>query len=242
MRTPRSASNTRNSGSRTRSKRGRNPSIDMEKIEAAVREVGSDSEMSMKDVAEHLGVNVTTLYRHMGGLEGLQRIRAAQLAESLPEPPQTRGHSWQSWLSALAHYYRDSLLAYPEMLEFAHAALDPDFEKLEQATSALVEFGFTAQAAATAHGFMINNVLGFVHTEMQTQEDAAQGHASLYARLFEKFASQPERLPTLRSLNISEEMFSRDLNFEVYLKFMIAGIEAQRGVPSGRTKKSRSRS
>ena len=65
---------------RGKSRRGRNPSIDMAKIENAVREISSkNQELSMKEVADFLGVNVTTLYRHIGGIDGLRRIRVGIL-------------------------------------------------------------------------------------------------------------------------------------------------------------------
>jgi len=43
-------------GTRGKSKRGRTPSIDMDKIAHAVRKVSLDeTDISMKDVADHLG-------------------------------------------------------------------------------------------------------------------------------------------------------------------------------------------
>lgn len=215
----------------TRPRRGRTPSIDTGKIEAAVREAGGAGEVSMKDVAARLGVNVTTLYRHMGGSEGLHRMRAQQLAMELPPPPEPRGLSWQSWMQELASYYREALMRHPELLAFAHAALDPDFEKLEQAAACLVRYGFTPRAAALAHGFMINNVIGFVHSELQAIEDARQGHLPFYPRLVEHLESRAHDLPTLRSLRLDEATFNRERNFARYVKYLIAGIEAQRGSP-----------
>ncbi len=225
-------------GSRSKSRRGRNPSIDLEKIENAVREIDTQGvEISMKDVADFLGVNVTTLYRHVGGIDGLRRIRASLSRNDLEEPPAPKGHTWQSWLRVLADYYRQALLRHPDLLDFVQAALDPDFVNLEKEASILVKFGFEPRAALMAHSFLITTVTGYVQQELQTIEEARAGYAPYYARLFQNLDSQPERLPTLSSVNLSQKDLDRDLNFKAIVNYAIAGIGAQRDAPKDPAKK-----
>ena len=153
-------------GSRSKSRRGRNPSIDMAKIENAVREIGGNqADLSMKEVADFLGVNVTTLYRHIGGIDGLRRIRASLSRNDLERLPAAEGHTWQSWLRVVSEYYRSALIQHPDLLDFVQAALDPDFETLEQEASILVSFGFEPRAALLAHSFLITTITGYVHQE-----------------------------------------------------------------------------
>lgn len=220
-------------GTRAKSRRGRNPSIDMEKIENAVREVSEqNADISMKDVADFLGVNVTTLYRHVGGIDGLRRIRASLSRSDLTSLPTTKGHDWKSWLRALADYYRQALLQHPDLLDFVQAALDPDFVNLEKEASIMVEYGFEPRAALLAHSFLITTITGYVQQELQTIEEARNGYAPYYSRLFQNLDAYPDRLPTLSSVNLSQKDLDRDLNFKSIVNYAIAGIASQKGAPS----------
>ncbi|MEE2733390.1 TetR/AcrR family transcriptional regulator C-terminal domain-containing protein [Ketobacter sp.] len=220
-------------GSRGKSRRGRTPSIDMEKIENAVREVGARmDDISMKDVADFLGVNVTTLYRHVGGIDGLRRIRASLSRSDLPALPAPQGHTWKSWLKVLADYYRGALLQHPDLLDFVQAALDPDFLNLEQEASILVDFGFEPRAALLAHSFLITTITGYVQQELQTIEEARSGYAPYYSRLFQNLDAHPDRLPTLSQVNLSQRDLDRDVNFKSIIHYAIAGIACQKGAPS----------
>ena len=220
-------------GTRAKSRRGRNPSIDMEKIENAVREVSEqNADISMKDVADFLGVNVTTLYRHVGGIDGLRRIRASLSRSDLTSLPTTKGHDWTSWLRALADYYRQALLQHPDLLDFVQAALDPDFVNLEKEASIMVEYGFEPRAALLAHSFLITTITGYVQQELQTIEEARNGYAPYYSRLFQNLDAYPDRLPTLSSVNLSQKDLDRDLNFKSIVNYAIAGIASQKGAPS----------
>lgn len=219
-------------GTRGKSKRGRTPSIDMDKIAHAVREVSvEDADISMKDVADYLGVNVTTLYRHVGGIDGLRRIRASLSRNDLPPLPTAKGHTWASWIKVLADYYRSALLQHPDLLDFVQAALDPDFINLEKEASILVEFGFEPRAALLAHSFLITTITGYVQQELQTIEEARSGYAPYYSRLFQNLDAHPERLPTLCNVNLSQRDLDRDLNFKSIINYAIAGIASQKGAP-----------
>lgn len=219
-------------GTRAKSRRGRNPTIDTEKIENAVREIGNGrGDISMKEVADFLGVNVTTLYRHVGGIDGLRRIRASLSRSDLEPLPSPEGRTWQQWLAVLSDYYRRALIQHPDLLDFVQAALDPDFVNLEREASILVAYGFEPRAALLTHSFLITTITGYVHQELQTLEEARSGYAPYYARLFQNLDAHPERLPTLSAVNLSQRDLDRDLNFKAIIHFAIAGIASQRGAP-----------
>lgn len=224
-------------GTRSRSRRGRNPSIDLQKIENAVRELGTDRvDISMKEVADYLGVNVTTLYRHIGGIDGLRRIRASLSSNDLETLPSPAGRTWQSWIRVVSDYYRRALIQHPDLLDFAQAALDPDFVNLEKAAEILVKFGFEPRSAVMAHSFLITTITGYVHQELQTIEEARSGYAPYYTRLFQNLESHPERLPTLSSVNLSQKDLDRDLNFKAIINYAIAAIRVQPGAPADHEK------
>jgi hypothetical protein len=186
----------------------------------------------MQTVADELEVDVTTLYRHVRGVDELRRIWATQVAPTVKTWPDSAGETWESWLGALARYYRVALRDDPDLLEFANAALDPDFEGLERATQVLVDFGFEPRAAVWAHSFLINQVVGFVAQELRDRADAERGKAASQ-RLFQALedARQEGRLPMLRSLEFHPKDFEGEAMFDLFLEFVIDGIRAQPGAP-----------
>ena len=212
-------------------RRGRTPSINRELIEQAVRNVGRDSEVTMHGVASELGVNVTTLYRHTGGLDALRRIYASHLSESVGKMPSPIEKNWREWLTALANFYREAFITKPELLQYAQAALDPEFERLEQATTKLVEYGFSPREAARAHAFLVNNVVGYVHQELQTKAEIAGGSTPTYARLAETLRENSNRLPTLSALSLDDDDFDLDTNFRYFVNYTIDGIATRPGAP-----------
>ena len=213
-------------------RRGRTPSINQDLIEAAVRRVGRSSEVTMHGVASELGVNVTTLYRHTGGLDTLRRIYASWLSEQVGGTPSPVGKNWQEWMTGLADFYRGAFIANPELLQYAQAALDPEFERLEEATKILVEYGFAPREAARAHAFLVNNVVGYVHQELQTRAEIAGGSTPTYARLAESLKNGADCVPTLSALSLDDDDFDLDTNFSYFVNYSIDGIASRAGAPA----------
>lgn len=220
----------------SKSNAGRNPTINRESIDAAVRKVGATGPVSVNKVAAELGVNVTTVYRHTGGLEGLRRIHALQLFEALGDAPSPVGESWQGWLLKLSDFYRAAFLRNPDLLKYAQAALDPRFIRLENATKALIKFGFTAREAVRAHAFLINNVVGYVHQELQTRQQTLVGSTPVYLELVEALQTDPEGLPTLNKLNLDDRDLDSDTNFSFFIRYAIEGIQAHLGAAQSKQK------
>ncbi len=217
----------------TKSRRGRAPSVTPDKIADAVRRVSATESLSMAAVAGQLGVDVTTLYRHVGGLDALRQIGAELTAPTVGEWPTPAGQSWRSWLTALAHYYRGVLRRNPDLVEFAHTAIDPDFERFAHATRTLVDFGFEPRAAGFAHGFLINTVVGYVEQELREAELVARGESSLsrYMRALQGDRGN-DRITTLRQLELTPSDFDPDIAFDRFLRYAVDGIGAQPGVPA----------
>ncbi len=210
--------------------RGRIPTINSESIQDTVRKlIDSGEELSMNGVATELGVNVTTLYRHTGGLEGLRRVYAHQVSEKVGADPSAIGKDWRKWLADLAQFYRDAFLDNPDLLKYAQGALDPEFKRLERATKILVEYGFNAIDAARAHAFLVNNVVGYVHQELQTIEQSNLGITPTYSRLAAVLRGGSDELPTLSGLKLNDEDLDRNANFQFFIRCAIDGIAINTG-------------
>jgi hypothetical protein len=186
----------------------------------------------MRAVADALAVDVTTLYRHVGGVAALRQIGARLAAPTVADWPSPEGATWQTWLAQLARDYRSALRDNPDLVEFADSALDPDFERLEHATRILVGFGFDPRSAGFAHGFVMNHVVGYVRQEQREAESSAQGRsaAARYAQALAADRGQ-RRLTTLNSLALGPADFEPDAAFERFLRYAIYGIAAQPGAP-----------
>jgi len=201
-------------------------------IADAVRRVGSREALTMRAVADELAVDVTTLYRHVGGIDALREIGASLSAPTVGEWPSPAGETWRSWLVALARYYRRALHEYPDLLDFAQTALDPDFHRVEHATHVLVDFGFEPRTAGFAHGLVMNHVVGFVHQERRDREQLARGQSAA-ARFVQALESDrgADGLATLRRLELAPSDFDPDVAFERLLAVAIDGIGVQPGAP-----------
>ena len=209
-----------------KSNAGRNPTINRDSIAEAVRATAAQGPVSVNKVAAHLDVNVTTVYRHTGGLEGLRRIHALQSFEAQGEAPAHEGLTWQKWLFKMADFYRDAFLQHSDLLKYAQVALDPRFQRLEQATKVLIGYGFTAQEAVRAHAFLINNVVGYVHQELQTREQQSYGGMPVYLELIEALRSDPDKLPTLKQVRLEDDDVDSERNFKFFIGYAIEGIQA----------------
>lgn len=94
---------------------GRPPKIDRLAIAEAIDEVPPD-ELTMKRVADHLGVSLAGLYRYVNGRDELLRMAAAQTLARL-QMPEERGQHWATWLREWAHYMHDLINQNRELVD-----------------------------------------------------------------------------------------------------------------------------
>jgi AcrR family transcriptional regulator len=83
-------------------------------IARAASEIGLDN-VTMKAVAEHLGVSVPGLYHHVDGRDDLMRLATAYSAQRIVLPGD-RGQHWTEWLLEWSRHAFEVFVAQPEML------------------------------------------------------------------------------------------------------------------------------
>ena len=130
---------------------GRPPRIDLDAIADAVLELGFEG-VTMRRVADHLGVSVPGLYHYVRGRSDLVRVAAAR-ALSRVALPEDRGQHWADWLRAWARYIRDAMSSRPELVEqFMAGGLDDDrlADVVRQAVAFLERTGFSPAEATLA--------------------------------------------------------------------------------------------
>jgi AcrR family transcriptional regulator len=211
---------------------GRPARIDRVAIADAVLELGFD-DVTMKRVADHLGVSVPGLYHYVKGREDLLRL-AAEQALSRVRLPEDRGQHWAAWLREWARYTRNVLAAQPELVnQFANGGLDDDrlIEVIGRTLDVLHRDGFEPRAALEAWEAVSTMALGAAIDDIR--ERAAEHDGRPWAaRMFTALARREiTNLPTLRSIMASGYQRDRDAAFEERLTTIIVGVAVRHRLP-----------
>ncbi|NGO71090.1 TetR/AcrR family transcriptional regulator [Streptomyces boncukensis] len=116
------------------------------RIAAAVAEVGFDR-ATTTNVARHLGVDQSSLYRHIGSREEMVR-QAAELVIAAVEWPDA--DDWRGYLGGLADALWELFEAYPglaEELQLMHRLPDASYRMLVTVAHRLRSLGFPLRTA-----------------------------------------------------------------------------------------------
>jgi AcrR family transcriptional regulator len=208
---------------------GRPPRISRQMIAEAAHEVGLDG-LTLRAVADHLGVSIAALYHHVSGKDDLMRLAAEYSATTVPIPRDT-GQHWAAWLSEWADYNRDVFLAQPGLLaQYLEGAISAETiaGSLDTILGVLVRQGFTVVEADAAYQLVTSCALGTAVTTIREREAAAAGQSipATYRRVLAD--SAPDELPHLRSLAAALAGESRE-SFRWRVATVLAGIAVRRG-------------
>ena len=139
--------------------RGRPPTIDRERIIEAALDVGFDN-LSMKRVADRLGVHPSALYYHFSDRAELEQSVAAAVIDLTIDDRWMPADdaSWQDWVRALATEFRRLLLA-PGPFALGGFRFRPDLaprqlEQFDRFFARLFDAGFDEELAALATTFV----------------------------------------------------------------------------------------
>lgn len=115
---------------------GPEPQIDEDRIVSAALHLGL-ADVTMRAVAEHLGVAPPSLYHHVANREGLVALAAARLLArfELPEPG---GATWDAWLREGALRLDGQLAAHPGLAAAVVRAV-PDAPGVLDVTAAALD-------------------------------------------------------------------------------------------------------
>lgn len=130
-------------------------------IAEAAHEIGLE-ELTLKAVAERLGVGVPSLYHHIGGREDLLQLAAEQAVRRL-HLPDDHGQHWAVWLLEWAVYNRDAFVAQPGLLvRFLTGGIDPELVRrsAEGIRAVLERQGFDPAEAYEAYQLISTAALG----------------------------------------------------------------------------------
>ncbi len=134
---------------------GRPPRVSAQAIIEAAVAIGLEK-VTLKQVADRLGVAVATLYRHVRNRDELVRLAAFRVALTRRLPPADAGGSmhWSQIATGFAESLHECFTREPQLLyELSKGRLGPDVEVdfLEQFLAALAPHGFTAAEGIRLH-------------------------------------------------------------------------------------------
>ncbi|ODR26063.1 TetR family transcriptional regulator [Mycolicibacterium porcinum] len=213
-------------------RRGRPPRIDKSAIVAAVREIGSEN-VTMRRVAEHLGVSLPGLYHHVKNQDDLLRLVTESALVNSP-PPRYTGQHWATWMRSYASYIRTVLASEPALVEkFVTGVVRDEMEMScnGDAVEALAEHGLAPDDAMAVWAAVSAMAIGSV-TEAHREHLHAESGQPWLARIFKLLAKRPATdYPTLRAVAQSGyDPFGED-SFQQRMTMLLNGIAVQYGLP-----------
>jgi AcrR family transcriptional regulator len=196
---------------------------------ALLDERGPDA-LSMRRLAEHLGVAPNALYTHVRSKADLIDGLIDQVYAGIElDPDPTK--DWTEQLVAISHDVRAQLLAHPAVVPFAvqRPGLGPNSLRLGEAIYAVLRpAGFSDQATVGIVYALLTYILGFVALEIPRVGTDPQTSDEFVRRLQGFFAALPPGdFPHTVALAPLLARISTDDQFRSGISIFIAGLSAQ---------------
>jgi AcrR family transcriptional regulator len=212
----------------TARRRGRPRRISNDEITQAVLEIGTQH-VTMRRVAEHLGVSLPGLYHHVRNQDELLRMAATRAMSEFP-PPRYDGQHWAQWLRTYATYVRSALAAEPALLQqllSGRIEVEGEMEYVAETMDALVAQGFEPDQAMAAWAAVSELALGSV-TEVQRENLRVGRGAPWLSRIHVLLARRDDgELPGLRAVAASGYQPFADDQFDRRLRLLLTGISIE---------------
>jgi TetR/AcrR family transcriptional regulator, tetracycline repressor protein len=208
----------------------RRPPLDREQLVRAalalLDTVGFDG-LTMRRLAESLGVQAASLYNHVRDKQQLLTLLADAICGEVPSLDPT--HPWRDQLEQAARDLRRVLLSHRDgaRVMMATPPVGPNrLRTIEQVLAALRAAGFADRDVADA-GWVFNTyVTGFVFDELQQSSPQAPEARAQIEHLFESLPV--DRYPTLVALAAILVDPNVSLRFEYGLALLLDGLEGRR--------------
>ena len=209
-------------------RRGRPPRIDRDAIARAASEIPL-SDLSLRSVADRLGVSVPGLYHYVQGRDELFALAAEQSVRRWPLPVDHDQH-WAVWLYEWAVYIRRSFASDPGLLkQYLDGAIGVEVMagSIDAALALCISQGFSATEALYAYELVSVCALGAAVS--QIREDSARDEGRPFDGELRRILARGDRpLPHLGML-VGEAVFEPSARFHAQVATILIGIAVQRG-------------
>ena len=221
------AADGRSARSRPSSRGGGPARIDRAAIARAAGEIPL-AELSMRSVAERLGVTVSSLYHYVAGRDELFALAAEQTVRRLAHPVD-RGQHWAVWFYEWAVYIRRAFVADPGLLkQYVDGVIGVEAmaENLNAALDLCVRQGFSVSAALRTYELVSECALGSAITQIRGDHARAAGHS--VDRLIRRMIVDGDRpLPQLEFL-LTGGTIEQTFPFPDQITTVLLGVALQR--------------
>ncbi|HET6951524.1 MAG TPA: TetR family transcriptional regulator [Acidimicrobiales bacterium] len=209
---------------------GRPPRISRQMIAEAAQELGLEG-LTLRAVADRLGVSIAALYHHVSGKDELMRLAAEHSAAKVPLP-RDRGQHWAVWLYEWAAYNRDAFVTEPGLLaQYVEGAISTESiaRQVDVILAVLVRQGFTIVEASAAYDLVSAVGLGMAAGILRARRavDDGLGPHGVAAELADPTALAD--LPHVRELLAAVGPEGGHDAFRSQVTSVLVGIAAQRG-------------
>jgi TetR/AcrR family tetracycline transcriptional repressor len=194
--------------------------------------------LSMRRLADHLGVAPNALYTHVRGKADLIEGLIDQVYAGLQlDPDPTK--DWTEQLATISQAVRAQLLAHPAILPYAiqQPGLGPHGLRLGEAIYGVLRpAGFSDQATVGIVYALLTYILGFVALEIPRAGTTPQTSDEFVRRLHGFFAALPPgEFPHTVQLAPLLARISTDDQFQFGIGIFLAGLQAQQPTPKHST-------
>jgi TetR/AcrR family transcriptional regulator, tetracycline repressor protein len=190
--------------------------------------------LSMRRLADRLGVAPNALYTHVRGKADLTDGLIDQVYADLDLDPDPSG-DWTQQLTALSQAIRAHLLAHPAVVPYAlqQPGLGPHSLRLGEAIyNVLRPAGFSDQAVVGVVYALLTYILGFVALEIPRAGTDPQTSDEFVRRMWAFFAALPPgEFPHHVQLAPLLARISTDDQFQFGIHTFLAGLTAQQPEP-----------
>lgn len=209
---------------------GRPPRISRTMIAEAAHELGLDG-LTLRAVADHLGVSIAALYHHVSSKDDLMRLAAEYSVARVPRP-EDHGQHWALWLAEWAEYNLDAFVARPGLLtQYMEGGITPAAiaGNLDTILGVLVRQGFTILEANAAYELVTSCALGTAVGIIRDRESDAAGRPirPAYRKLLAD--RDADDLPHLRQLLDAVAEHGRE-PFATQVATVVYGIALRQGL------------
>jgi AcrR family transcriptional regulator len=208
---------------------GRPPRISRERIAEAAHQIGL-GDLTLKAVADQLGVSIAGLYHHIDGKDDLMRL-AAEYSATRVQLPEDRGQHWALWLLEWAIYNRNAFVAEPTLLvQYLDGAISAEAiaDNVDTILGLLVAQGFTIREAMEAYGLVSSCAVGAAVNTIHDRESTRGGRPILAEHHRVLAQRQPDELPHLRAL-VAELATGPLPSFTDKITTVLVGVAVRRG-------------
>jgi TetR/AcrR family tetracycline transcriptional repressor len=196
----------------------------------ALLEEHSPGGLSMRRLADRLGVAPNALYTHVRGKADLIDGLIDQVYAGLTVTPDPSG-DWTQQLATLSQDVREHLLAHPAVVPYAlqRPGLGPHGLRLGEAIYDILRpAGFSDQAVVGTVYALLTYILGFVALEVPRAGTDPQTSDEFVRRLHAFFAALPPgEFPHTVHLAAQLARISTDDQFRFGIRIFLAGLNAQ---------------